>query len=153
TLRVERQIKLVRGRMVFAAPKGEKVREVPLPSSVWAAMVAHARRYPPTEVTLPWGSPGGRPVTVALYLTTEDGQALDRHKFNGSVWRPATRRAGIEAGPRNGMHVLRHTSASVLLDAGESIKALSLYLGHSDPGFTLRIYTHLMPSSEDRTRR
>jgi integrase len=40
----------------------------------------------------------------------------------------------------------------VLLDAGESIKALSEYLGHHDPGFTLRTYTHLMPSSETRTR-
>jgi integrase len=51
------------------------------------------------------------------------------------------------------MHVLRHTYASVLLDAGESVKALSAYLGHADPGFTLRIYTHLLPASEDRTRR
>jgi integrase len=41
----------------------------------------------------------------------------------------------------------------VLLDAGESIKAVSEYLGHSDPGFTLRTYTHLMPNSEQRTRR
>jgi hypothetical protein len=39
------------------------------------------------------------------------------------------------------------------LGAGESVKALSLYLGHADPGFTLRVYTHLLPSSEDRTRR
>jgi hypothetical protein len=41
----------------------------------------------------------------------------------------------------------------VLLDAGESIKALSEYLGHSDPGFTLRTYTHLMPASEERTKK
>jgi integrase len=53
----------------------------------------------------------------------------------------------------HGMHALRHFYASVLLDAGENIKALSLYLGHSDPGFTLRVYTHLMPSSETRTRK
>jgi integrase len=26
------------------------------------------------------------------------------------------------------------------------------FLGHADPGFTLRTYTHLMPSSEDRMR-
>jgi len=39
------------------------------------------------------------------------------------------------------------------LDAGESIKAGSEYLGHSDPGFTLRTYTHLLPNSEQRTRR
>jgi integrase len=41
----------------------------------------------------------------------------------------------------------------VLLDAGENIRVLSQYLGHSDPGFTLRTYTHLMPSSEGRTRK
>ena len=55
--------------------------------------------------------------------------------------------------PQLGMHALRHYYASVLLDAGENIKALSTYLGHSDPGFTLRVYTHLMPSSEGRTRK
>lgn len=40
----------------------------------------------------------------------------------------------------------------MLLDAGESIRAVSEYLGHSDPGFTLHTYTHLMPSSSERTR-
>ncbi|MFI7113617.1 hypothetical protein ACIBK9_45390 [Nonomuraea sp. NPDC050227] len=39
------------------------------------------------------------------------------------------------------MHALRHFYASVLPDAGENIKALSEYLGHHDPGFTLRTYT------------
>ncbi|GAB3812121.1 hypothetical protein GCM10027605_53340 [Micromonospora zhanjiangensis] len=43
--------------------------------------------------------------------------------------------------------------AAALLDAGESISALASYLGHADPGFTLRVYTHLMPASEERTRR
>jgi hypothetical protein len=36
---------------------------------------------------------------------------------------------------------------------GSFIKALSEYLGHSDPGFPLRTYTHLLPSSETRTRK
>jgi integrase len=51
------------------------------------------------------------------------------------------------------MHALRHYFASVLLDAGESVRALAEYLGHSDPGFTLRTYAHMLPASEDRTRR
>lgn len=51
------------------------------------------------------------------------------------------------------MHALRHFYASVLLDAGESIKAVSEYLGHSDPAMTLRVYAHLMPSSTERARR
>ncbi len=49
------------------------------------------------------------------------------------------------------MHALRHHHASVLLHAGESIKAVSEYLGHADTGFTLRTDTHLMPSSAERT--
>ncbi|CAM5704242.1 hypothetical protein SCANM63S_08014 [Streptomyces canarius] len=59
----------------------------------------------------------------------------------------------LQAAPEDGVHALRHAYASVRLDAGESIKALSEYLGHSDPGFTLRTYTHLLPSSETRTRK
>lgn len=50
------------------------------------------------------------------------------------------------------MHALRHYHASVLLDAVENIKAVSKYLGHSNPCFTLRTYTHLMPASGERTR-
>jgi integrase len=52
----------------------------------------------------------------------------------------------------NGTHALRHFYASALLDAGENVRALSEYLGHADPGFTLRVYTHLMPASAERTR-
>jgi site-specific recombinase XerD len=50
------------------------------------------------------------------------------------------------------MHALRHHYASVLLDAGVSIRALADYLGHHDPGFTLRTYAHMMPASDDRAR-
>jgi integrase len=152
-LHVVRQVKVVRERLVFALPKGGKTREVPLPDSVAARLRAHAETYEPVAVTLPWDTLDGEPHTVRLYLTTETGEALFRTRFNGGVWKPAIRAAGIEDNRRNGMHVLRHTYASVLLDAGESVKALSLYLGHADPGFTLRVYTHLLPSSEDRTRR
>lgn len=53
----------------------------------------------------------------------------------------------------HGMHALRHFYASVLLDAGESNKAVSEYLGHSGPAMTLRVYAHLMPSSAERARR
>lgn len=38
-------------------------------------------------------------------------------------------------------------------EASTNIRALSQHLGRSDPGFTLRTYTHLVPSSEERTRR
>lgn len=47
------------------------------------------------------------------------------------------------------MHALRHFYASALIVAGESVRAVADYLGHADPGFTLRVYAHLFPASED----
>jgi hypothetical protein len=61
--------------------------------------------------------------------------------------------ASVPASPENGTHALRPFFASALLDGDESIRAVSEYLGHADPGFTLRVYTHLMPSSAERTRK
>ncbi|OEJ24810.1 integrase [Streptomyces agglomeratus] len=147
-----RQVKLLGSRAVFAPPKGGKERDVPLPESVAFALAAHITRHQPTEVTLPWKTVDGPPVTATLIFVSAEGLALNRNRFNDRVWRPALRSAGITTGRENGMHALRHFYASVLLDAGESIKALSEYLGHHDPGYTLRTYTHLMPSSETRTR-
>jgi integrase len=53
----------------------------------------------------------------------------------------ASSRAGI---PWIGFHTFRHTCASILLDSGKNIRQVSAWLGHEDPAFTLRVYTHLM---------
>lgn len=162
-LHVGCQVKLIGGRAVFAPPKRGKVRDVPLPVHVSRALAAHMKAFPPEEVTLPWETLNGPLVTKRLMFTTEEGKAVGRHYFNTASWKPALVAADVlpepEPGERpkesreDGMHALRHFYASVLLDAGENIKALSGYLGHADPGFTLRTYTHLMPSSESRTRK
>jgi integrase len=41
-------------------------------------------------------------------------------------------------------HKLRHTFASILVATGEDPASVMAQLGHTDPAFTLRIYTHLM---------
>lgn len=41
-------------------------------------------------------------------------------------------------------HAFRHTCASLLFDEGRNIKQVSEWLGHSDPGFTLRTYISLL---------
>ena len=41
-------------------------------------------------------------------------------------------------------HKLRHTFASLLIALGEDPASVMAALGHTDPKFTLRIYTHLM---------
>lgn len=154
TVEVRRQVKVFSGnRLVFGLPKGDKTRTVPLPDSVANELSGHLAQHPQPEVALPWGTPDATgQVTAGLILTTRERSALNRNYFNTRVWRPAQSKVGIEQSRDNGMHALRHWYASVLLDAGESIRAVSEYLGHSDPGFTLRTYTHLMPSSARRTR-
>ncbi|MFJ5287821.1 tyrosine-type recombinase/integrase [Streptomyces sp. NPDC088348] len=162
-LHVGLQIKVVKGRAFFAPPKGEKPRDVPLPEQVGQALARHMSLYPPVDVTLPWLKPDGPPLTRRLVFSGPRGNHVYRSNFNISPWKPALAAAGLIEKPKNGgplpsarehgMHALRHFYASVLLDAGENIKALSSYLGHTDPGFTLRVYTHLMPSSESRTRK
>lgn len=155
-----------RRAMVFAAPKGGKVREVPLPESVKLALAQHMEAHPAAAVTLPWKSPGGDPATVKLFFPHGDGasaKAMDRDSFASRVWRPALERAGIVAPPKrghkrkpareHGMHALRHFFASSLLTEGEAVQAVSEWLGHSKPSITWDIYAHLMPKSRPRMRK
>lgn len=51
------------------------------------------------------------------------------------------------------MHAGRRYYASLQLEAGTSLRALAEYLGHTDPGFTLRTYTHVMPQAQDKAKR
>ncbi|HEU4905534.1 MAG TPA: tyrosine-type recombinase/integrase [Solirubrobacterales bacterium] len=41
-------------------------------------------------------------------------------------------------------HVFRHTCASLLFEEGRNVKQVADWLGHTDPGFTLRTYVHLL---------
>jgi len=71
------------------------------------------------------------------------------------VLKPAAIRAGLlrpreswfksdKPEPWVGFHTFRHTCASLLFAAGRNVKQVQEWLGHADPGFTLRTYVHLM---------
>ncbi|MEU9654903.1 tyrosine-type recombinase/integrase [Streptomyces chartreusis] len=145
-----------------ALPKGGKVRDVPVPKVVAAALRDHFKEFEPIAVTLPWRTPDGPLVTKQLIFSGIEGNHVRVSVFNDHRWKPALAAAGTipeaEADARHawarehGVHALRHFYAFVLLHAGDSIRALSSQLGHSDPGFTLQTYTHLMPSNKGHTR-
>lgn len=162
TLHVVQQLKLSRSKAVFAPPKSGKLRDVPLPGPVADALRVHMERFPPVAITLPWKVAGGPPVTKRLIFVGPQGGHVWRTSLNDDAWKPALAAAGVipdrkpgqswAASRQDGMHALRHFYASVLLDAGENIKVLAEYLGHADPGLTLRVYAHLMPNSRTRTQ-
>lgn len=118
------------------------------------------------------------PQTHRLLVSGERQQgALRRSVFNEGPWKRALVSAGVipppqprkalpprpdggrrrpntkhAAAPEEGFHALRHTFASVQLDARESVVSVSKWLGHSDPSITLKIYAHMMPEADGRGR-
>lgn len=152
-LHVRRQIKILGSQQIFGLPKGKKLRDVPLPESVALEVAAHLQRHPARQISLPWDTVKGPDRGARLVLSTREGTALNRNYVNAKIWKPGLIAAGVEPTRENGMHALRHFYSSVLLDGGENVRALAEYLGHSDPGFTLRTYCHLMPSSDQRTKK
>ena len=118
-IHVEQQVKIVRSRLVIDRPKGGKTRTVPLPDTVAVALAEHLRRYPADA--------------DELVFTSRELKPINRTHFNGYVWKPAVRAAGVDPTRANGMHALRHFYASVLIDAGESVRAVADYLGHCRP--------------------
>lgn len=164
---VRRQVKRLGNSYVFALPKNDRERIIPL--SDWDIEVVrrHIATYPPRPYTLPWEKPGGKPHTCRiLFRWPADDKHVKARSYSETVWKPALAKAGVIAEPvrdrrsrrryvttrKEGIHQLRHYYASVMLAGGVSIKELAEYLGHSDPAFTLRVYAHMLPCSHDRAR-
>jgi integrase len=78
-------------------------------------------------------------------------KAIEPNYWN-AAWHRALRAAGGRPARDAGFHQLRHHYASTLLAGGVDVRMLADALGHRDPGFTLRVYAHLMPDSADRIR-
>jgi integrase len=153
-IRVRRQIKRIGKTLYFCLPKGGKERTVPLSETLAIRLAEQIRLRPPVEVELPWGTPDGPARTYRLLFTAPNGLPWYRQTFS-HTWTAARKAAGAPPPPdENGrFHGLRHTYASVQLAAGADIRKLAAWLGHGDPGFTLRTYTHLMPDTADVGRR
>lgn len=165
-IHVHRQIKKLGKSYVFALPKNDRPRTVPLPAWTAAGIRAHIAKLPPQPLTLPWEKPSGAHESHNVLFRWIDGGLMKSRAYSETLWKPALVKAEIIPPPakdkgrrkryittrKEGTHALRHFYASVMLAAGVSIKDLSVFLGHADPAFTLRIYTHLLPDSHDRAR-
>ena len=86
------------------------------------------------------------PSTGALF-TTELGDPLGYLRWK-RAWRAAQAATGLDVDT----HRLRHFTASALISGGASVKQVQTVLGHSSAAVTLRVYAHLWPGDDDRTR-
>lgn len=168
-IHIRRQLKYIRKRgWIFALPKNDKARIVPMDDLLAQAVQAHIKQYPPRPYCLPWEDPDGKTIAVnILFRSDTTDKHINYRVYSEYTWKPALACAEVipkpTIGQRNrpvyattgkeGLHQLRHYYACIMLAGGATINEVAEFLGHADPGFTLKVYGHMMPESYDRARR
>ncbi len=97
----------------------------------------------------------------ALVFPTLGGRPRDANNVRERVLRPVLRHANANLERRAlsplpvgvTCHKLRHTFASILVALGEDPRYVMGQLGHTDPAFTLRLYTHAMRRDDGERER
>jgi integrase len=125
--------------IITGTPKGGKARRVRLPTSHLALLLEWRRLQAERLLAL-----GYRIGPDDFICTNAVGERMTPNRIT-EQFRNLARRCGIEAT----FHSLRHTHASLLLRAGESVKTVQLRLGHSVPSTTLNTYAHAIPDDGD----
>ena len=87
-----------------------------------------------------------RDVTDGPVFVSRAGKLIWRRNLS-VIFHRLIRLAGVPVIRPNG---LRHTSATLLLAAGASVRAVSRRLGHTDIAMTLRHYARFLPDDDDR---
>ena len=125
TISVSKQSVRVKGGGVkVSVPKtSTSVRIEPIPQEAIDLLIAEHEKHPDNPYMFP------SPVTGGMYYP--DAVNALNTKILKSL--------GLE---HIRFHDLRHTFATMALQSGVDIRTVSGMLGHADPGFTLRTYTH-----------
>ena len=79
---------------------------------------------------------------VGYISSTSTGKPVNYSNFYTRHWKPAIRAAGLP--DTLTPHALRHGAASLLLNEGVPITVTSRYLGHANPGITMKVYAHVL---------
>lgn len=140
---------LVNGRIQVASSKTQAgIREVSIGFLLRDILAAYKDR------SMSIGSDG-------LVFPTGHGGKRDKNNLRSRMLLPALERAdellaerGKDPLPKGvSPHKLRHTFASALVASGEDPASVMAQLGHTDPKFTLKVYTHMMRRSPGERER
>ena len=83
-----------------------------------------------------------------LVFTMRGGYVVRLSNWRRATFVPARNRAGLS--DRFRIHDLRHTAASLMIQAGYPPKMLQEIMGHASITTTLDLYGHLYPGEMDR---
>jgi site-specific recombinase XerD len=123
--------------------KGNKDREIPLPSAILQLLRGHWRTHRSPLWLFPATTRHGTEYSVA-----HDCGPITRDSLQ-SAFRRAVKKAAIHK--RAHVHTLRHCYATHLLEDGVNLRLIQEYLGHSSPR-TTAVYTHLTREIRDAAR-
>jgi integrase len=86
-----------------------------------------------------------------LVFCSQRGTPIQKPNLVKRVYKPLLKKAGLPSTFR--LRDLRHTCATLLLQAGEHIKSVSERLGHSDIRLTLNVYAFALPDMQESAAR
>ena len=85
-------------------------------------------------------------------FASSTGRPLNPDKLRAKLQDVLRSKLGIHLAPRqDGLHLLRHTSGSLLFRATGSVKETQAWLGHSSARITLDTYVHLISEGQKAT--
>jgi integrase len=138
-LSIEHTLTTVDSKLVLGATKTARSRRrIAIDAETVTALREHKRRQNEERLTI---GPAWQREPDLVFRELE-GQALHPDWFTNEFKRRA-RGAGLEG--LRGPHGLRHTWATLALQAGIHPKVVSERLGHSTISITLDTYSHVMP--------
>lgn len=127
-----------------ASPPRLRVRRSIVDGVVGAPKSRHGARTVPLAAELALQLRELRPPdaeTEDLVFSNRDGRALNPNNLRNRVLAPAATRAGVSG---IGLHTLRHTCASLLIEQGANPLRLQRWMGHHSAAYTLETYGHLI---------
>jgi hypothetical protein len=105
-----------------------------------------AKRLERSHAENPVVDPEEWPEAVDLILVTEFGRPVNVNSLGCKHFKPILKKADL---PNIRLYDLRHTAATLALTVGVSQKVVSEQLGHTSAGFTLDVYSHVLPHMQD----
>ncbi len=138
---VESAYKLGNGEYVVKEPKTPHSRRaVALPPSLTELLKYYREQQTDAMAKL------GTSLTEDRFVFTgPDGEPLDPNLVSRGFGK-MIKNAGL---PHIRLHDLRHTHATMMLEAGIHPKVVSERLGHASVGITLDIYSHVLPGLQE----